>query len=216
MKKQTLEERLELYVTEKESKDVSSNILLLAASAVTGVGAVLVPPPAEAAIVYSGIQELDVENSASTFVDFDGDEVAEFTFFHSSSAPSNNYQIMLGAGAVLSFIGNSNKPTNLTKGLLIDDNGMVATSTAVLAAKKETASSGNFLGDSGYLGVKFEINTVTYFGWIQYESNNDASVGTIIDWAYEDIPGKGIKTGDRNSFNWTLFIPAIISGARDK
>jgi len=95
-------------------------------------------------------------------------------------------------------------------------------SVGVLAG--EGGASGDFLGsnDGGYLGVKFEINSATHYGWIQYKANSDASVGTIIDWAYENTPDKAIKAGatvsiddiDDNNFNWNLFLPAILAGAK--
>lgn len=216
MKQQSLDKRLNLYLSEKGSRDVSANTLLLAASAVAGVGAALVPPPAEAAIVYSGVlQENEVKVGAESYkVDFDGGGEPEFTFRHSLQSSTKNYQFFSGPGA-FSFVGNGDRPDRLNKGLLINDDGLVATSIAVLAVKKGTTDSyGAFLGiDSGYyLGVKFEIGNNTHYGWIQYKANSDATIGTIIDWAYEDVPGKAIKTGDKKNFNWNLFLPAIIAG----
>lgn len=228
MRTKTLVDWLELYVTEKGCKDISSNKLLLAASAVAGVGAILVPPPAEAAIVYSGLQELDVANSGSVAVDFDGDAVMDVTFVHSSyPSSSGNYQIMEGPAGDVSFVGSSDMPDRLVKGMLINDNGIVAKSVAVLAGENGIGSSyGNFLGNSGYLGIKFKISSNTHYGWIQYKANANASIGTIIDWAYENTPGKAIETGDtsgeviepgdKSSFNWGLFLPAIINGNSKK
>jgi hypothetical protein len=213
MGKQTLDERLKLYLSEQRSKDVCSNKLLLAASAVVGVGAIIVPPPAEAAIVYSGVQEgIEVKNSASILVDFNGDGAGEFAFKHSLVSSTKNYQILSGPGSV-SFKGDNDLPDRLSKGVLINDDGIDSASVAILAAKKGAADSyGAFLGNSGYLGVKFKIESNTHYGWIQYEAESDAAVGTIIDWAYENVPNKAIRAGAIKNFNWALFLPAIITG----
>jgi len=56
---------------------------------------------------------------------------------------------------------------------------------------------GNFLGKSGYIGVRFEINQKTHYGWIQFESTPNGSAGTIIDWAYESEPDTKIHVGER-------------------
>ena len=219
MKQQTLDQRLESYGVTVEGKHTSSCKLFFAASAVAGMGAVIIPPPAEAAIVYSGTQSTDVKSSVSVKVDFNGDGQAEFTFNHFYySSNSTNSQLAFRPSGSVSFMGTGYLPDRLGEGVLIDDNGIVTSSVAVLAVKvgTDTDSYGNFLGNSGYLGVKFELDSTTHYGWIQFEANNVASVGTIVDWAYEDTPDKAIKAGAKKDFNWNLFLPAIISGNRNK
>jgi len=52
----------------------------------------------------------------------------------------------------------------------------------------QSLANGNFLGNRGYIGVRFEIEPKTHYGWIQFESTPNGSASTIIDWAYESVP----------------------------
>ncbi|MBU1419500.1 MAG: hypothetical protein KKI15_13480 [Proteobacteria bacterium] len=218
MKMQTLAERLEFYVTLEGSKEHSPNKLLLAASAAASVGAILVPPPADAAIVYSGVQNKVVSaQQVQQQIDLNDDGTFEFTFRLSAFVPVTYSQQLAVAGTASVIKDSVNaKPTRLVSNYMIssqksffsvnsDDLAVYAPSVLV---------GGNFLGQQGYLGVKFKIADNTHYGWIQYKAVNNASVGTIIDWAYEDIPGKAIKTPKK--FNWNLFLPAITAGNKNK
>jgi hypothetical protein len=214
MKKQTLDERLELYNNDigDRTKRVSS-MLLWTTSAIAGAGAVLIPPPAEAAVVYSGIQNKQVSGTNYATVDFDGGGY-EFTFIHMTTGGNHSQYVF--AAAQLSFAGTGNLPNRLVDGDMVDSNSIVNTESSAIIATG--GGKGNFLGTSGYLGVRFVIDTNSHYGWIQFKSTTDASVGTIIDWAYEDTPDTPIKAGDTGikSFNWNLFLPAITSGNKNK
>lgn len=217
MEKQTLEARLELYVTEKKTTDNQPNKLLLAASAVAGVGAVLVPPPAEAAVVYSGERRDKISaGSLMQTVDFDGDGNGEFIFSLYADGTTYYSQILnVGERPDVQVIKDGNDPGKLQSNYTISSKKQFSTVDNDILAATLTSATGKFLDEKGFLGVKFKVGDNTHYGWIQYEANGDASVGTIIDWAYEDTPGKGIKAGSTismKSFNWNLFLPAIING----
>ena len=51
---------------------------------------------------------------------------------------------------------------------------------------------GNFLGQTGCIGVRFQIGGATHFGWVQVRGGAEADNMTIIDWAYEDQPNTAI------------------------
>jgi len=219
MTQQTLEERLESYRLEKGCKGISSNKLLLAASAVAGVGAILVPPPAEAAIVYSGVllnNQVTAEHE-SYKVDFDADNSPEFIF---ELVNDGSYAQMLAANAnpTVGVIKSSSDPAQLDGNYAVSSNAVFGAlgSNSYLALGGSGSGGGNFInGEPGYLGIKFEIAGATHFGWIQYKAETDATVGTIIDWAYEDTPNKAIKAGSIKTFNWNLFLPAIINSNKN-
>lgn len=217
MKQQSLDKRLNLYLSEKGSRDVSANTLLLAASAVAGIGAALVPPPAEAAIVYSGVQNkvLSKADPTNKTVDFDGDGIVDCRFNFAFSSASSVYSQIFATVPDNAIIATTNGlPAKLDSNYMLSNNKNFPDSGGYLAVSVSGGdnASGKFINDSGYLGVKFKINDTFHFGWIQFEANANSSIGTIIDWAYEDVPGKAIKTGDKKNFNWNLFLPAIIAG----
>ncbi len=225
MKQQTLDQRLESYGVTVESKDTPSCKLFFTASAVAGMGAILVPPPAEAAIVYSGLQEgIEVKVVGDIVqtqtVDLDGDGNAEFTFdlFPPGFATTYYYsQIVSSSGNAAVIKDDRGIPERLTGNYSISSQKKFQTADGSdLANNYPGGYSGNFLNKQGCLGVRFEVSGNTYYGWIQYKTNENASIGTIIDWAYEDTPGKAIKAGAKKNFNWNLFLPAIISANKNK
>ena len=212
MEKQTLTERLKLYAREERRSEKPANRLLLATSAAATAGAMLIPPPAEAAIVYSGMQN-KVVNSAQPQqqVDFNEDGNVEFTF--NLSASVSYFTQKLAVTGTASVIKNNYGPARLASNYSVSSKKTFfsVNSDDLAYGASSAATGGNFLDAQGYLGVTFKIDANTHYGWIQYQANSDASVGTIIDWAYEDTPDKAIKTGATKSFNWNLFLPAIIA-----
>ena len=223
MKQQTLDQRLKAYAVAVESRDAPSCKLLFAASAIAGMGAILVPPPAEAAIVYSGVQNKEVKEGGNTqTVDFNVDGNPEFTF--SLYSYSSYYsQMLVVTGTEAQVIKDIGDPVNLPGNYTISSQKNFSTVSSDNLAANNPSASGNFLDTKkGFLGVKFIIGSDTHYGWIQFQTNEDASKGTIIDWAYEDTPDKDIKAGNKEikagkkNFNWNLFLPAITAGSRNK
>ena len=57
---------------------------------------------------------------------------------------------------------------------------------------------GQFLGQKGYIGVRFDDGGGLKYGWIAFEGAHDASWGLITGWAYENtgaeihIPDEGV------------------------
>ncbi len=55
---------------------------------------------------------------------------------------------------------------------------------------------------AGLLGVKFDMNGTTHYGWVRYQGTDEDNAttptvltGTIIDWAYQDKPDTPIYAG---------------------
>ena len=46
-----------------------------------------------------------------------------------------------------------------------------------------------------YLGLEFQINGETHYGWAELSTNGETGVDTLYGFAYETIPFKGILTG---------------------
>lgn len=58
---------------------------------------------------------------------------------------------------------------------------------------------GQFRNQTGYAGIRMVDGANTYYGWMQVSVENyDNSniTGTLIDWAYEDTPGRAIIAGE--------------------
>jgi hypothetical protein len=117
------------------------------------------------------------------------------------------------ASIILNNTTNNDDPKRLAGNYTVSVQRSFTGSNKELLAANNSSAPGNFLDQTGFIGVRFSISSSYHYGWIQYKTNSDATVGTIIDWAYEDSPGTPIKTGDSgNNFSWNLFLPAIING----
>lgn len=75
----------------------------------------------------------------------------------------------------------------------------IFTSTMTSGTVNLNKGGGAFFNKTDFLGVRFQIDNDTHFGWIQYAGTpdtiitdnstaNDTLKATIVDWAYEDIP----------------------------
>lgn len=58
---------------------------------------------------------------------------------------------------------------------------------------------GNFKGQAGFVGCRFDIGGNQHYGWIEAEVNNDVSEFTIKGYAYEETPNAAIIAGDTTS-----------------
>jgi len=170
---------------------------------VCGVGVLLVQA-ACGAVIYSGPQNI-VVSGLYPDVAIDLDEVmpSEFVFEYTRSSGKTELNItgLAGGGSFFAcerlgpFHG---PPVRMDAGetvgaellwLSMKDEGL-------LAGFYETWWGGRFIGQAGYIGVKFELVDGWHFGWIGFEAKGDASEGLITGWAFEDVPDQTIKAGE--------------------
>lgn len=64
---------------------------------------------------------------------------------------------------------------------------------------------GSWLGRTGYLGLSFQVNGQTYYGWalLSCGGKGAAGTGTLLGYAYETIPGKAILAGETTYIQFT-------------
>ena len=58
-----------------------------------------------------------------------------------------------------------------------------------------SAGVGPWAGMTGYMGVQFEADGETHFGWVHMTVYDEYPGMTIHSWAYESTPGEGILAG---------------------
>jgi len=180
----------------------------LSAYSALAAGVLAVVPSAEAAIQYSGTQNLSVNSSTTpVVVDMNGDMSNDFQF----SYLSNLYGVGSGlgmsalgnAGAILRSSSGHSDWANLSANYSIRSNINSALSWSngfePLAGVSSTFGSFNSNGSQGYLGVRFTSSTCNngdfHYGWIQWRTDTRATQGTIIDWAYETTCNTPILAG---------------------
>ena len=203
-RKETFEKRLKIY-------------------SVTAAGVLAIAPAAEAAIHYSGIQNLSVsQGNTGRIIDLNNDGVNDFYFYYDSV---NSYRIGISNAANgYGHINNNDAAHHSDAARLLNNysikgalanpyywNNQVGLDTLNGSAETETGytsdSLGNFNNASGFIGVRFHSaqcqgQNVNY-GWIRYQGSTPLGFpgvsGTIIDWAYEDECNEPIAARQRQS-----------------
>ncbi|MEN0109270.1 MAG: PEP-CTERM sorting domain-containing protein [Planctomycetota bacterium] len=153
---------------------------------------------ADAAIVWSGPQDIDIALGASQPLNLDGDAYTDiFLNNYDFGAPYQGVYVQYFPGNVVGFFGAFAYVSALEAGDVID-----ATTTAggpfqasmAFGATNPAAEFNN--ADGAFIGLDFPIGGVTHFGWIRVTIDNAAGEFTINDWAYQSVPGRGLLAGD--------------------
>jgi len=175
-------------------------------------GVLALAPSAEAAIHYSGLQNLPVNPSTSQVIDLNGDGTSEFVFGYYAGYPKGPY--IFGThnawfirdaslncyGAAIRLASNYQ-----IKSTLANQNFAWRPNTyGNLNGTLTNNCKQNFNNATGFIGVRF--NTVGVctgsdynYGWIRYRGDTVSS-GTIIDWGYEDTCNKPVAAGATDVF----------------
>jgi len=182
------------------------DLYAIAASA-AGVGLLALAPPAEAEVVYTKANQRIGPNGTYS-LDLNHDGVVDFLIqqwpgavsgvgfgaLFAKAALGNGVQ---GAGAALSA-GQEIGPSQFfsSRGLYGEAMAFVQTTSTF----GKIYSSGPWLNvKNRYLGLKFQINGKTHYGWarlsVRVIRKNQTVIGLLTGYAYETIPNKAIEAG---------------------
>lgn len=179
-------------------------------------GALAIAGQAEAAVVYSGLQNI-VHNTPNTtrWIDLNNDGINDFGFrniwyYDGFFLVRYGYNLHIDSDL-------HEDPARLPAGYLIQPNllnpqtfNWNGENYDTLGTVHNYNSMGVFRGQTGYIGVRFQSQTCMgsnyHYGWIQFSLNNNATVGTIIDWAYETNCNQSITAGNTGQ---QVAVPAL-------
>jgi hypothetical protein len=194
-----------------ESVHRQLNMYTLAASA-AGVSLFALTQPAQAEIVYTPAEMKIKKNLDPGFpLDLNNDGQPDFwfrgTYSHYSVSWLDLYGAQQGQNAPITGVRNqrNNYAAALPFGVQIGSSKVFADHTSVRMASHYPGGSKFFgpwaNGGAGfqhrYLGLKFQINGETHFGWarLKIKISNDVIVAYLIGYAYETVPNKPIIAG---------------------
>jgi len=183
----------------KKSKQIGLAIFALVAVAI----------PLYAEVIWSGERNIDLSWSSDSSpswppppipialeMDLNEDGINDFTigetdplhssWFYAVSEDSNKHTgDWIGeAGGI---IDNSRSDWTGGEHLLV--------SWMILLNEQEMGGVGAWLGQTGYMGLQFDADGETHFGWVRMTAYDEFPGMTIHGWAYESIPGVGIVAG---------------------
>lgn len=164
--------------------------------------ALTLAPDAEAAIIYSGLQNITVSNGI-TYLDLDGNAASDFfaSAFTFGAATGSARLARLGLNAVVYGPGAVRR---LSSGATIGTaesfrGGGFLRNVYSGALLQGTWPGGSPTATTGFAGVQFDRGGDTHFGWIRIQlqtgANGQPTEMTIVDWAWEDTAGTAITTG---------------------
>ena len=171
-------------------------------------GVLALAPSANAAIHYSGLQNLSVgSTNTPRNIDLNGDTITDFRFRYTLIVSAAR-EILMDEFSSAQDIGHGNAPTRLSsnyqiKGALVNPSYNWGGHHVPNATSYSNKYYGNFNNATGYIGVRFHIPGVCTgsdwnYGWIRYQGTTvlgSAVSGNIIDWAYEDQCNTAIAAG---------------------
>lgn len=170
----------------------------LAAGAAAGMGVA----DTDAAVVYSGIQNISISQFGSQQINLDGDAYND-VLLKNYVFGGGNYQ-----GAYVNFFPGKLVGTNnpfpaidyasaLGAGELIDSTSTFGGPFQGSLAYGGVNPNAEFNTAAGaFLGLEFPIGGVSHFGWVRVTINNAAGSFVVNDWAYESTPGEGLLAGE--------------------
>lgn len=176
----------------------------LAAYVVSGA-AVLAAQEAEAAIIYSGVQDIHIGLGTTVDLDLDGNGsvdyvfrgVDEFFYTYLEVTGQGGNQTATDTGLVIPFAAGDEMTApkwNSAESWLVD---RTFDRTSTLWEEGETA----------FMGVRFGIDGAWHYGWVRLTVNPASFTGVIHDWAYEDVPERTILAGAMPSDEEDVTVP---------
>jgi hypothetical protein len=178
--------------------------------AAVALGAILMSllsfaPTALAEVVYTPVN-VTISDNGSIKIDMNHDAITDFVLrsvfkeaycgsVGGGYKGSTTITPTTGDGIVVSHL---NFAALLASGISVDASSTFYNARTIVT--KLTACGSNTKSVSGYLGLEFQINGQTHYGWAQvaisvHSGFRHGMSTTLIDFAYETIPGQAILTG---------------------
>lgn len=173
--------------------EASSHRLAYAAAA----GAVAAAGSAHAGIIYSGQQNIAIDQFSALNLNLDGDAYGD-VLLKNYVFGGGNYQgatVNFFPGKLVSFnVGSIAYVSALNAGFTIDASSVGPSFTGSMAYGGANPSAQFNSASNAFLGLSFAGASGTLYGWVRVSVNNAAGTFVVHDWAYEST-GSGIAAG---------------------
>ena len=166
---------------------------LVAYSLAAGASA-LAATSANAAIQYSGVQNISIAQYGSQNLNLDGDAYNDILL--KNYVFGGNYQgayVNFSPGKFVGFNAGLNYVSALGSGVVVDSSNVNYFVGSMAYGANPNSQFDNVT--DAYIGLAFPIAGSNHYGWVRVSIDNAAGTFVINDWAYEDQAGVGITTG---------------------
>ncbi|MBI1303513.1 MAG: PEP-CTERM sorting domain-containing protein [Phycisphaera sp.] len=152
---------------------------------------------AGAAIVYSGVQDISINQFNSLNLNLDGDAYSDL-LLKNYVFGGGNYQgatVNFFPGKLVSFnAGGFAYASALSAGFTVDASSVGPSFFGSMAYGGANPNAQFNSASNAYLGLSFSSGANLFYGWVRVSVNNAAGTFVVHDWAYENS-GAGIQTG---------------------
>lgn len=178
-----------------------------AAASAAGVGVLALSQPAEARVVYTPV-EIKLSNSCYYLL-LNDEGIPNFIisnrFYFTTGGQSSLTVKAIGNNSFVetssTYFGWLNAAAPLPAGAIIPASSRGSKNNGLLVAFVVGGVGGNWYEGKWvkekhrYLGLKFQVNGKTHYGWARLSVNSPAS-GVLTGYAYETVPNKPIIAGE--------------------
>jgi len=153
---------------------------------------------ADAAIVYSGVQDISIAQGFSLSLNLDNDANADLKL--KNYILGLNYMgaaVIFAPGKLVSFINSANNyayVSALSAGAAIDASTVGPSFLGSMAYGYLNPNAQFNNASNAYLGLSFASGAGLYYGWVRVSVDQAAGSFIVHDWAYDDS-GSGIVAG---------------------
>src|SRR6266705_3465070 len=178
------------------------------AKVLVGMGLIASAWPTEAKVVYTP-RNVTISGNGSIKLDLNHDGITDFVLRSVSQvAACGNRHGLIGSTKITPTIGDGVVVSHLNFAALLGSGIPIDARATFYKAQTIVTQfficSSGFQHVAGYLGLEFQINGRTHYGWAQVRIDAYYNYGinhltgmrtTLVDQAFETIPGQAIKTG---------------------
>lgn len=163
-----------------------------------GAAAAIPALETDAAVVYSGLQNISIGSGNSQDLNLDGDAFNDLLLknYNFGGGAYQGASVNFFPGKLVGFTSGLNYVSALSAGATIDVSTAVPSFAGSMAygANNPNAQFNNVT--DAYIGLSFPSGPNIFYGWVRVDVNNAAQTFLVKDWAYESQSGVGIKAGD--------------------
>ncbi len=183
-----------LCATIPESSSLNSRIAY--SIAVTAAAGTLATE-ADAAVVYSGPQNINIGSGSFQQLDLDssGSNDIKLTNYVFTGGPYQGVFVNFAPGKLVGFSAGLLYASALSAGDTIDSSSAGPSYLGSLAYGPNNPNAQFNNANGAFIGFSFPQSGNLLYGWLRVDINNASGTFLVRDWGYESTPGMGIAAG---------------------
>jgi PEP-CTERM motif len=167
-------------------------------SVAAGAAACVAANQANAAIIYSGVQDIAIGSGLSQNLDINADSQGDVKLknYVFGGGPYQGATVNFAPGKIVGFTGANTYVSALAAGSPINSTTANPTFFGSMAFGANNPSAQFNNANHAFMGLSFPAGANLFYGWVRVTINNSAGTFVVNDWAYNNVSGSPINAGD--------------------